>query len=65
MNLKKYFQLDYKRLYITKIIYLLLSPYFLAFAVATPMIYLLPDIFQKYMVENTWSGPADKNNSFE
>ncbi len=65
MNLKKYFQLDYKRLYITKIIYVLLSPYFLAFAVSTPIIYLLPDIFQKYVVEKTWSGPADKNNSFE
>ena len=59
------FTLKNKPLNKTRVIDFLGSPFFMALPIALFIIYFLPDIFQKYEVEQTHSGQADKNNSFE
>ena len=41
------------------------SPFVLALPIAMGIILLLPDIFQKYIITQTYSGKADKPNSIE
>ncbi len=44
---------------------ILASPFFLAFPIAVVIILFLPDMFQKYIVTQTFSGKCDKPNSVE